>query len=236
MCMTPSVIKNPVFPQLFPTRQAIVDEFRKFKPAFSPEFIEIVLSNDSPTLEELKEATALEPTKNTWGIYLLFMEITDIPPGLYTGSGTNSDRGIGNRMRDYERGVSLPRQVKQYLDLGFDITHHKVLMSTTMPSPEDFTLCRAFLRLLEATIIFGFWTVHSIFDTEKYQYVMERASFWDRDELEWKGLNANTPLAKDLGVNANLMPEEREEKAKMAKERKRENSRRSANWGWTGER
>ena len=44
-------------------------------------------------------------------------------------------------MRDYERGVSLPRQVKEYLDLGFNITHYKVLISTTMPSPADFTLC-----------------------------------------------------------------------------------------------
>ncbi len=50
---------------------------------------------------------------------------------------------------------------------------------------------------------------------------MERCCSWDRDALEWRGLNVHNPLMESVGENADLTPEELEELARARLENTR---------------
>ncbi len=94
LCATPQSIKNPLFDRFFPDLQAITNAFLKFRPAVSAKLVQLLQSQASLSLQELKEVSAMEPTKSTWGVYLLFMEMEEVHSRLYTGSGTHSQTGI----------------------------------------------------------------------------------------------------------------------------------------------
>ncbi len=130
LAATPARMKNPIFDKFFPNQHAIIDTFRQCRPSFDPALIQLLQSphQTPPTFQQLKDVTAIEPTREIWGVYLLFLEIQEeaAQAGLYTGSAANAAQGATRRFQDYQRGYPVPAKVKERLDLGFDITHQYV--------------------------------------------------------------------------------------------------------------
>ncbi len=81
--------------------------FRKSKPTFAPGLVALLQRQAPPTLQELKDVTNIEPTKDNWGVYLLFLEKME-EADLYTGSGTNISTGIRGGVRTYGTQAAIP--------------------------------------------------------------------------------------------------------------------------------
>jgi hypothetical protein len=186
-------MKSVDFDRLFPDIQAITNAFRKFRPTVAPELAQLLQGEASPTLQELKEVSAIEPSTDTWGVYLAFLEMEEARARLYTGTGTRLDGGVESRVRNYQHGSALSAKVREFLDLGFEIAHIGIIFSTPTPPAADLRLCRALHRLIEATFTYAFWSVYSVKDTTQYRYVMEGLCFWGR--ILWSGmaLTCRTP-------------------------------------------
>jgi len=64
-----------IFDKLFPDLQAITQAFQKLRPEFASGLAQLLQNPAPPTLEALKDVSIIEPSKETWGVYLLALEV-----------------------------------------------------------------------------------------------------------------------------------------------------------------
>ena len=128
------------------------------------------------------------------------LPVEDEDPLTYIGSGTNVKGGVKSRVREHEQRRSLPKYVAARLDLGYTMTSIGVMLSISTPKI-NIIRTRGFIRLMEATFTYKFWTLYCARD-DNFQYAMERLSLWDRRDLAWDGLCSHNPLKESLGVDS----------------------------------
>jgi hypothetical protein len=61
---------------------------------FAPGLLDVLLSDEPPTLDYFKSLPTVTETTEAWGVYVISLEKAEFQPLAYIGSGTNSDRGV----------------------------------------------------------------------------------------------------------------------------------------------
>ena len=200
--LTPNALKNPKFDLLFPIEAPLEEAMSTALLDFAPGFLDVVQSAVPPTIEWFKQLP--EKPLNVWAVYAIVLEKMGHRPKVYSGSGTDSGRGVRSRFNRYQKQTGqLPRFVKQALDDGYTITHKGFLCWAPIPVAGSMYPIVGLFLAMEATFSIVFWTMKS----RTKDYCMPHLCPWSLDDIEYDGLCSHTAIWESIrgeldGLNA----------------------------------
>jgi hypothetical protein len=156
-----SVVLSPPYHKHVPTEEAIEELIGTANVEFAPQLLDVLQSDDPPTIDFWKSLPVFSLKPLAWGVYALVLEKTGCESLVYIGSGTNSELGVAHRLRDYDRFTHLPLYVSKALEEGYKIVHKGLLAKAPMPSASIMPTIRTLFITLEGTFQAVFWTLHT---------------------------------------------------------------------------
>jgi hypothetical protein len=159
---------------------------------FAPSLLDIIQGSAPPSLAYFK---SLPPYVNKcWAIYLIVFEKPSSHPRIYVSSGTNSVKGVDNRLQDYDRKTNVPRYVQQAFDDGYTITHKGLLCWASIPDVTIRFPVRVLFVLLEAIFSRRVLALRS----QEKDYGIPRLSPWNAKDIAWDGCCSHSALLKAI--------------------------------------
>ncbi|KAL2129090.1 hypothetical protein VTI74DRAFT_8253 [Chaetomium olivicolor] len=198
MRTTPEGERHSLYGTLVPTRYRLDEIFTSIFPTFSPDLLQILQGTNPPAISFFKGLPENDKSVKSWGVYVLILEKAGSRPCLYIGSGTKTQYGITNRLRNYELGSSIPWSVSRVLDNAYTITHKKIICSVPIDTIRDALHGRLIILALEAMFTFTFWAVN--FRKVDKVYKMEVYPDWIASHSHRMDYAATTPFMNPLLV------------------------------------
>lgn len=215
LSLSAAELQNPVFGIVLSTKEAIEQLLVESSVVFAPGLLDVLQAADPPTIDFLKKLPTTKK-KKLWAVYLLVLQRPGSPPRIYVGSGTEKERGVKLRFRNYRSKIKLPRFVKASLQDGYRITHKGLLCWTSIPKPSQYYKLRVLFVALEAAFAILFWAMQS----RSKDYRMPRLCPWSLTDLPYDGTCSHVSVSEQIpGEQKGLTAEEIE--AKAAEQRKR---------------
>jgi hypothetical protein len=216
-CLTiaPTKAKHSLFSQVLPSQAFLSEIASAASLFFCPGLFEVIGAVNPPPLSFFKGLPS--DSVGIWGIYVVVLEKKACIPLIYAGSGTASKSGVRGRFGEYNRGVHLPRYVKQALDNGYKIVQKGLLVWCPIPPAADIPKLRVLFVAIEAAFGFLFWAMQS----QTKDYSMGKFCPWSRDSFSYHGLCSHSPLSEGAAGDFGLTNEEIEVMAAQAKEKSR---------------
>jgi hypothetical protein len=219
-CLNVSTYINPRFRIVLDSTSTVAALFSLAGFTFCPGLLDVVQSSAPPLLSWFK-SLATDIPKDTWGIYVIVLEMPSDVPLLYIGSGTASYRGIRVRVKEHHEHKLQPVNVKRALEFGYTITHIALLAHCNIPSLAHIPKIRTVVVTLEAlfTALFGAFVP---FGDNTDGFGFGHMCPWDQDTFEWLGLCSHSPLHEIIRCSEgelDFTPEELEEIARRTKEK-----------------
>lgn len=216
LCMTwlcvstiPARGKNPLHDRYMPTMGSLKHLAASLPLYFAPGLLKILTKSTPPTVKDLKRMVhrtnkiLRDHLKSVWVMYLVIFEKPGCRSKIYVGTGTKT-QGARVRLRHYETGENLSRNVRRALAQGYKITHKFCLCWAPIPSAAHRPMFRAVFLALEAAFSFMFWA----YDTKK-DYTMPQMLLWPIETFEYDGLCSHIALSEGIPGDHDLSPEER---------------------------
>lgn len=216
-CLTPlpPVNRHPLFIDILHSQIVLSEILSAASLSFCPGLFEAIQATSPPPLSFFLGL----PSDNfkRWAVYVLVLKKKGEVSLIYIGSGTDGTSGVRARWRKYDRGDSLPVYVKAALDQGYTIVHKGLLLWSPIPSATNVPRLRILFVAMEASFSFLFWAMYS----KSKDYGMGACCPWDRASFSYRGLCSHNALLETVAGDFDLSPEQLEELAAVAKERKR---------------
>lgn len=149
LCLTnrPQDKTSPLFGMFLPSEEHLTEVASTVGLQCASGLRDVLLSSTPPGLDFSKNLPA-EYT-DEFAVYALTFEKAGEPYGVDVGSATDSDLGFKRRMKNYDDRVTLPKLVKKYLAMGYDITHKGKLAAAPMPTAANDAMARLLNYCLE---------------------------------------------------------------------------------------
>ncbi|KAK7712357.1 Heat shock protein ssb1 [Diaporthe eres] len=204
----PALRKQALFDNVFFDEDVLNDIASAANLTFAPGLLDALQSAAPPTVRFFESLP--DRHLGLWGIYALVLKKRRCITKIYIGSATDSDKGIPQRWKVYNRSrvgdKLLPSKVNEALKQGYKITHKGVLAWTAIPSAKDVPRFRLLFYAMEATFSFHFWTMYS----KTQDYLIGSCCPWPLDSFTYDGLCTHNCLHDVIAGHFNLSPEELE--------------------------
>jgi hypothetical protein len=182
LCLSTATIWHPVFDLVLPSLEVLEQLLQQSSICIVPGTLEILQSKAAPTINWFNSLPAIT-YKHFWAIYLLVWERPDSRPKIYVGSGTESQKGVGKRLGEYDHGEGFSTFCNEAVDEGYKRTH-TTLVWFPIPKAADRPALRAAFLTIEAALAILLWAIVS--PDEKYS--MPALCPWDIHTLHYDGL------------------------------------------------
>jgi len=208
--LVPSAGNNRLFKALFFDKSVLVDIAASASLSFCPGLLEAIQATAPPTLSWWKSLP--DDHRGQWGVYALVFEKKGCEPYIYTGSATDSRRGVTARWAVYDKHnlylredtYGLPSGVLWAFQNGYKITHKGLLVTTPIPGAINVPAFRLLFLAMEATFCFYFWTMRS----RTKDYGMASCCPWPMDAFTYGGLCSHSALHDGVKGNFELTPQQ----------------------------
>jgi len=181
LCLTPNALKNPALALVLPTQQILDKLLTDSLLVFAPGLLDVLQSPTPPTIAYFK--TLPLHTVSIWAVYLLVLEKAHCRPKIYIGSGTDSQKGVASRLRQYPHGKNLPQHITLALNDGYRLSHKGLLCWSPIPALPKCYAHRTLFLVLETVFTIVFWALLS----RTKDYCFPQLCPWPRDVLEYDG-------------------------------------------------
>lgn len=171
---------------------------------FPPSLLAALTDNSPPPISFFLNLPS--PERGTWGIYVVVLLDPEGEYHLYTGSGTNAERGLIARAAHYKNKThhSLGRLVRQAYDEGCELQHIGMLCWTKIPQPTQVPRARLLFLCLEACFTCLFYTC----TYTRLEPLWTSFTPWTRESVTWGPLCSHIPFREGVGQSLNLTPQQ----------------------------
>jgi rubrerythrin len=231
-CLTnrPEDKTSPLFGMFLPSEEHLTEVATTVGLQCASGLRDVLLSSTPPGLDFFKSL----PTEYTdeFAVYALTLEKAGEPYGVYVGVATDSDLGFKRRMKNYNDHVTLPKLVKKYLAMGYNITHKGKLAAAPMPIAANDAMARLLMYSLEGLFepIFharqknsGHLQSNVIAFAKDWECGVPGLVHWDPS---WLGLCTHSALNEGITSDFFSSAAELEEYAEMRHDRRLEKDKR----------
>ncbi|KAK4612135.1 hypothetical protein CLAFUW4_13003 [Fulvia fulva] len=182
---------------------------------FAPSLLEAVQFTAPPTLDWFKSL----PTRahKRWGVYVIVLEKQGSRPRIYVGSGTGADKGVSNRIANYDNRTTFPHYVEKAFNEGFNVTNKGLLLWAPIPRPGSVPKLRLLFLKMECAFAFVFWSMRR---TPKMLEQAPELCPWPLDALQYDGVCSHAAMSEKGIGDIGLSEAQLEAIAVEAKERK----------------
>ncbi|KAE8822878.1 hypothetical protein HRS9139_10218 [Pyrenophora teres f. teres] len=200
-CLAHESYHNPSFDAAFPTRDAFVSAFDSLGFEFCPGLLDVVASDDPPTLDWFKSvgldifADKDQIPHKSWGIYMHFYVKPEREALTYVGSATAAAFGIRARLKDYRTLHAMSQTILDAIRNGYTLDHAVILGHCPIPPPSRQPILRGVCLSTETAFHAIFWPMRS--KDKEYGHLGDQ-QLWDPEDLSYGGLCTHSPLLESL--------------------------------------
>lgn len=228
-CLSVPIHKNPLFGQVFTSKEVVFDSCEAASFSFCPGLLETWQSPNPPPAGFFQQLSSLD--LSCWAIYALVLQKQGDEPKIYIGSATNANTGAKPRLWKYDqisrgsltalRDTSIPNLVREAVKDGYHIANQGLLAWCPIPSAANVPVRRLLMVALECAFTFLFWAMQS----SNGDYGMGSCCPWPRQSFQYAGLCSHNPLIEAVHGDFDLAAEQLEALAAARKKRVTETGR-----------
>lgn len=215
-CLNAPKYINPRFRLVLSSQDVIAGLLVSAGLVFVPGLLDVLQSATPPSIAWIEALDTSAPYKE-WAVYILVLRKPGFRPRIYIGSGTAYKRSARHRKSEYDRLVNLPEKVRDFVNMGYKITHWAPLLHCPIPTAAHVPVVRYLIVAVEAFLTCAF----STFYNPDKDYGAGNVFIWPRTKhsFDYDGLNTHYALLDTVWVDIDATPEQLEEMRAVTREK-----------------